>query len=436
MAGSRAYSDEMADVIEGGPPRPPRRWHRAALGLAALVVAGWAILHGGTPPGPPAAAPSPVPSVRDFSGPARPADAQGRTWPTRDGACGSVARLPLTKTPRPAWLPDTRLLVGGSGARIVDAATGATVPVAGLPSDGEVTGLLGGRHGRYAVLTRACHYDHVSLYRLRGRTAERVPLRPHAGATVVEGAHGLWQVPETADPGSPGGIVVRSVTGHRTVRLPATARLVADTTAGLVVELGTGPNGSPRVAVFDTTGRRLRGLGAGSALAATREGRVVMTVGRCDFDATAPCRLRRVEASTGAVTGRYVLPARRTVMSQVALDAGGRFAAFALQRPHVSPRYASDHPFPPSDVATLDLRTGTLRIVPELELAAKTVVGLAWDGGGAWLFVTTDEGDRVRVLAWQRPMAGPVPVADLPGAVTAGPPVLPVPLAVGGVSPR
>ncbi len=430
----------MADVIEGGPSRPPRRWHRWALGLAALAVAGWAVLHGGGST-PPVAAPSPDPSVRDFSGPARPGSAssgKARAWPSREGACGSIARLPLTRTPRPAWLPDTRLLVGGSGVRSVDATTGESTPLAGLPGDGEVTDLLGGRHGRYALVTRSCRYDRVSLYRISGRTAERVPMRPHGGLSVVEGAHGLWQVLEPATRVGPGGTVVRSVTGVRTIRLPDAARLVADTAAGLVVELGEGPGGPPRVAVFDTAGRRSRVLGPGVALAATRGGRVLMTDGACDPVATSPCRLLRVEAAGGEVTGRYPLPAGRTVTSQVALDARGRLAAFALGRAHADPRYAGDHPFPPSDVAELDLRTGALRVVPGLELAPKTVVGLAVDAGADWLFVTADEGDRVRVMAWQRPMAGPVTVADLPGAVSAGPPVLPVGAGASArsVSPR
>lgn len=428
----RAYSDEMADVIEGGPRRPPRRWHRVAVGLAVLAVAGWALVHLGAQSGsqesrpPPGALSGPPPvaaTARDFSGPARPGQA-GRAWPSRDGACGAVANLPLTRKPRPSWLPHTRLLVGGSGLRTVDTATGRTRSLPGLPGDAEVTDLIDGPQGRYAVATRGCRYDRLALYRLGARSVAPVPLRSGVALTVLGGPHGVWQVVQPATPLASGRTVVRSVLTDRTLRLPAGARLVADTAAGLVVALGEGAPATPRVEVYGATGRRLRVLGAGVAVAATRSGRVLMMTGACQPGTRGSCRLRVVDAAGGAVTGRYPLPAGRVVTSQVAFDAGGRVAAFALSRVRPDGRYRTDHPFPPSDVAELDLRSGALRVVPGLELAPKSVAGLAVDAD--WLYATVDDGDAVRVLAWQRPMGGPAVAAELPGAVSAAPPLLPV----------
>ncbi len=426
----------MADVIEGGPSRPPRRWLRAAPVLA-VVVAGWILVHGtgGGPSGGPPVPASPVPAsplppsssaslTRDFSGPAQPAGG-APAWPSREGACGAVARLPLTETPRPSWRPRTRLLVGGAGVRRLDTGAGDATSMRGLPTDAEVTALLRAPDGIYALATRGCRHDRVNLYRLHAGSAARVPLARHGGLRVVAGPHGVWQVLEPATRVGPGGTVVRAVGTGRTVRLPVGASLVADTAAGFVVVLDGG-RGPSRVAVFGTTGARLRVLGRGVALAATRAGRVLMTPGGCPVDGAAPCRLRAVDAASGTVTGRYRLPAGRGLTSPVTMDPGGRVAAFTLGRAHPESRYRTGHPLPPSDVAVLDLRTGALRLVPRLELAPKALVGLAVGRGAEWLFLTVSDGDHVRVLAWERPMAGAVVLAELPGAVTGGPPVLPL----------
>jgi hypothetical protein len=105
----------------------------------------------------------------------------------------------------------------------------------------------------------------------------------------------------------------------------------------------------------------------------------------------------------------------------------GTLAAFQLARAGRDPRFTAAFPGPPSDVVVLHLRTGSLDVVPGLELPPGTWAGLAFDPTGRWLLATVSKGDRGELLAWRRGMPGPALVTSLPGPLDEAPPLLPVP---------
>jgi hypothetical protein len=104
---------------------------------------------------------------------------------------------------------------------------------------------------------------------------------------------------------------------------------------------------------------------------------------------------------------------------------GGTQAAFQLARASQDPRFTTEWPYPPADVVVLHLHTGSLDIVPGLELPPMTWAGLAFDATGRWLLTTVSEGEHGELLAWRQGMPGPSLVTILPGPLMTAPPLLP-----------
>jgi hypothetical protein len=152
---------------------------------------------------------------------------------------------------------------------------------------------------------------------------------------------------------------------------------------------------------------------------------VLVSLPRCRVQVTdgARCALRSIDLMTRRPTATFVLPAGRIPVSDAVFSPNGATAAFQLARARQDPRWAIGPPFP-SDVAVLHLDTGSLDIVPGLELPPGARTGLAFDGTGRWLLVTVSEGDHGELLAWRRGMPGPALVARLPGPLIAAPPLL------------
>jgi hypothetical protein len=103
--------------------------------------------------------------------------------------------------------------------------------------------------------------------------------------------------------------------------------------------------------------------------------------------------------------------------SAAALSPDGRLLAFALERRGQDPRYEQGHPLPPADIAVLHLDTGTLEIVPGIELPAKTVLALAFSRDDRWLMIALDAGSRTRLLAWRSHLPHPYETRPVPGPV-------------------
>jgi hypothetical protein len=175
----------------------------------------------------------------------------------------------------------------------------------------------------------------------------------------------------------------------------------------------------PLVLVDARTGDVRTNLRAG-ALLAIDEHILVWTTG-CEVDAVHPCQahVRRLAARTAET---YALP-RPPGFGPTAVSPDHQLVAFLMERASPDPRYENTHPFPPSDIAVLDLATGAVHPVPGVELAAKTAPALAFTADNR-LVAALDAGTRVRILVWrvgdrwvQEAPAIPGPASSAPALV-------------------
>ncbi len=367
------------DVVESGGWRPPPRWVWAVAGVvAAAVLAGVVVARGGphhaaasSRSKSPTAATSPVPGSRTpVAGPAA-------RWPSAAGACGSPVYLPQIHLARHHARVHGRVLVGGTALRQVTLGRAVTRPLPGLPDHGRLVTKLVAGPGAYYAFDLPCSSSSPSLrvYRIVAGAAH------HLNTTaddLLGGPHRAWAVTYLAHH-----TVLTALTGGRAVTLKSHTTPLADTAAGLMV-----------VAHHDLL--------------------------------DLPDTLELVDPNTGALLRRFAeATAGRVPISDAVFSPGGTEAAFQLARASQDPRFTTGWPYPPSDVVVLHLHTGSLDIVPGLELPPLTWAGLAFDATGRWLLTTVSEGERGELLAWRQGMPGPALVTTLPGPLVTAPPLLP-----------
>ncbi len=297
-------------------------------------------------------------------------------------------------------------------------------PLPGLPDHGRlVTTLVAGPGVGYTVDV-PCTSPSASLQVYRIVAGAAHPLGITADA-LLGGPRQAWAV--TYRPGAVLTEVLTPLNGGRAVAIKSNTTPVAATAAGLVAVVYHPPAGR-RVTVElvdPTTGAVLRRLAEGAPLGAA--GHVLLvSLPDCGAPLTpSTCTLESIDLTTGRPTATFELPAGRVPVSDAVFSPDGTQAAFQLARATVDPRLTTELGLPPSDVAVLHLQTGSLDLVPGLELPPETQTGLAFDG--SWLLATVSEGNRGELLAWRQGMPGPALVTSLPGPLVGAPPLLPAP---------
>lgn len=426
----------MGDVLAHGPDRPSRRrrWVIPAGVVAAVAAVAFVVTRPDSAPPPSSAAPdgpqTSAPTASPRSSPsATPTDLQ--PWPSAAGACGSDASLPLLSVAPLRATTGLTVLVGGAGLRLVDVDTGAVrlLIAGGTGRGGQVTELAASPARVHAVRVRC-----EELMAPAGTVLTLNPRRLTVTTALAGRVDALLSGPDTAwgftyptDPAIEP-MVLRPLDGAMPVSLPAGFEAAAATRQdflGSVIRNGEQPadGGFDIAAVSRADPTDLRRIGRGYVVAATD--RFGLTYRDCEPAST--CALIWTRTRVGAAARTFPLPAGRALTSEVVLSANGRYAAFQLSRPDPDPRYDPGHPGGPSDLAVQDLRTGTLSVVPGVELAPKAAAGLAFSRDGRWLLIALNEGRRARLLVWRpgldRPMESP---ARLPGRILYNVPVLDV----------
>ena len=339
------------------------------------------------------------------------------------GACGSSVYLPQIRLAAHHANVHMTLLVGGTALRQVTPGHAVYRALPGLWDQGlMITKLVAGPGADYAFADPRCS-GYLWVYRITSGVAQVLDT---PADDLLGGPHHAWAV--TYAPHT----VLTPLNGGRKITLRARTDPVADTADGLVVAHRPRTGRPDTIELIDPgTGALLRRLAEGSPLGAA--GHVVLvSLPGCGAPLThSRCTLESIDLRTGRPTATFEMPLGRAPVSGAVFSPDSAVfspdsteAAFQLTRAGQDPRFTTGSPFPPADVVVLHLRTGSLDIVPGLELPPETGAGLVFDPTGSWLLAMVSEGDRGELLAWRQGMTGPALVTSLPGPLMAPPPVL------------
>ena len=417
MTSGRPDGDELL-----GSPRPllPPRVRLAAIVLVALAVAA-GIAVAAWPDGqharPTAASTSRPVRTTTSNPPSSTATTPHRMWPTAPEACGGDAELPLvTGAVPPAGHTGISVALAGTRLAELDFDSGRVSRPARavlLPHEYAV-GLLGGRTLLLETFNcRGADFGPPRLLRLTtlGPVGVRIPHR--IDFFLVDGSR-VWGLRWPRDRLGHG--VIYPAGGGAPVRLPRGFVPAAVTDGVLIGSVArSSNNGGVLVLVDAATGEVRRNLGVGQSLAAA-DGIVVWTTG-CDLERPAACAAHRQSVDGGPVTG-YRLP--RPPAGDAVLSPDHRLLAFAMERSAQDPRYVYAHPFPPADIAVLNLDTGLVETVPGIEIPAKSAPALEFTDDN-WLVIGLGAGTRTRVLAWRHGLPHPMETRAVPGLVGSPP---------------
>jgi hypothetical protein len=358
----------------------------------------------------------------------------GAEWPSAPAGCGEVVLLALRTLTLQYGKTTGTVLVGGDRLQTVrlDQPSSTAVSSGSTGSGMLYAALATGPDAAYAETFPCDPSSNVGaggfFYRIDAGSARRLNM---TGDDLIGGAHHAWAVRFPPEPTAPAsspvasGEVLIPLDGGPTITLEPNAYLIADTTAGLVVGV-TDPltDALPRIELVDAaTGRVVRTVANSYTLAA--HGHDLIGEGQTCGTLPTPtviCSLERLDLTTGRSIGTYRLPDGRTPVSGAVFSPDGRTIAFQLTEATHDPRFLTE--FPPSDVAILHLDTGRLVVVPNLEFAPKTSVGLAFDASGSSLLALIDQGDHGELLIWQEGMPAPALVVTVPGPFAAPPAVV------------
>jgi hypothetical protein len=335
------------------------------------------------------------------------------------GDCGAPVYLPkIHLAPQHADVQGT-VLVGGTALRQVILGSGVYRTLPGLRDQGLlVTKLVAAPGVDYAFVEPRCS-GYLWVYRIFAGAARRLDT---TADDLLGGPRDAWAVTYRSH------TVLTPLSGGRVVTLKNSTDPIADTAAGLVVVHGPGTGRAGTVELVDpNSSALLRWAAKGYPVGATGHVMLVSLPG-CRAPLTKrACTLQSIDLKTGRPRATFELPAGRVPVSAAVFSPDGTTAAFQLARARQDLRFTTERPLP-SDVAVLHLDTGSLDIVPGLELPPGAGAGLAFDVTGRWLLVTVSEGDRGELLAWRRAMPGPALVTSLPGPLMASPPLLLAPV--------
>lgn len=340
------------------------------------------------------------------------------TWPNATGGCGNSVSLPVTTAVPLNRSIGERVLVGGKAFAELTLDTGKRRILARTHHRVQVVALARSGRDGYAVI-QSCTGPLATLLRRDDHGVHRVSLSgPIDG--MIAGPAGAWGEAEGNNQ-----VLLRPVSGG-TLRLPKGVYPIGVTQRAIVGLIYHSDDRKSTLVLIDPkTGKVMRHIAHGVLLAVGSDFVVWTGCGLFEVPQTR-CVLHRTDLRHGSTTA-YRMPAGRAPgPGSAAVSKDGRLLAFQLMRAHPDTRYVTGHPAPPADVAVLDLKTHALHIVPGLELAPKSGVGLAFSPDGRWLFIAVNEGKFGRVLAWHRTTDR---LMRCPGRVP-GPITLQVPLLV------
>lgn len=401
-----------------GPSRLPplMKWVAGGAVVAALAIIG-AQLAGGAGFGTDRALDRPAPSAS-----AEPHIAQ---WPSADGACGPGLLPIVLSAPMPPNATELRVLLGGDQLRKVDLDSGAATVVPGVdPKRGQSITQLRGTSPTYAVLSGCDPLTSLGLVRVGTGVAAAVPTKGLL-RNVISVTGQAWAVLGGGN-SIPGAL--RLLDGVNTVRTPRGFTPLGIIGSHYVGEqLPVGPLAGedlPTVQIRDLRDGddSSTRLGRGQVIAVTPTG--VLWFPTCPNAAQIACTLVfQPLAPPGPARSIRLPPGRMPTARGVVSPDGGR-VAFTLQRAVQDSRYPSDAA--PIDVAVVATSSGSVSIVPGVELPTAPVPGLAFSDNG-WLVLALNNGRSIRLLTWRPGLVRPFESPAVHAAANGRPPLVVLP---------
>ena len=401
-----------------GPSRLPplAKWVAGGAVLAALVIIGTQLASGagfGADRAPDRPAPS------ESAGP------HVAQWPSADGACGSGLLPIVSSSPMPPNATELRVLLGGDQLRKVDLDSGSATVVPGVdPKSGQLVTQLRGTSPTYAVLSGCDPLTNLGLLRVAAGAGAVVPtmglLRNVISVTgqawaVLGGGNSIPGTLRSLDAAdtvqTPRGFTPLGVIGSHYVgeQLPIGPLASEDLPTVQMRDLREGDDGSTL-------------LGRGQVIAVTPTG--VLWFPTCPTAVRIACTLVfQPLAPPGPARSIQLPPGRMPTARGVVSPDGGQIA-FTLQRAAQDSRYPSDAA--PTDVAVLSTSSGSITIVPGVELPTAPVPGLAFSDNG-WLILALNNGPTTRMLAWRPGLARPYESPVVHAEATGRPPLVVLP---------
>ena len=401
-----------------GPSRlpPMMKWLAGGAVVAALAIIG-AQLAGGAGFGADRAPARPEPSAS-----AGPHVAQ---WPSADGACGSGLLPIVLSAPMPPNATELRVLLGGDQLRKVDLDSGAATVVPGVdPKSGQSVTQLRGPSPTYAVLSGCDPLTNLGLVRVGTGAPASVPTTGLL-RNVISVTGQAWAVLGGGNtiPGT-----LRSLDDANTVQTPRGFTPLGIIGSHYVGEqLQVGPLAGEDLPTVQM--RDLRNgddastrLGRGQVIAVTRTG--VLWFPICPNALRIACTLVFQPLAPPGPARAFPLPPGRMPTARGVVSPDGGRVAFTLQRAAQDSRYPSDAA--PTDVAVLATSSGSITIVPGVELPIAPVPGLAFSDNG-WLVLALNNGRTIRLLTWRPGLARPFESAMVHAAANGRPPLVVLP---------
>jgi len=287
-------------------------------------------------------------------------------------------------------------VVGVGGLHVVDLDTANTRTLAAASKPGRyVEQMVITRRGVYAIWS-ACSspYGPGVDYTSWSGSTRRLP---GSAEGLLGGAGRVWSY--SGDPA----VLHRLAPGFRPLALPKRTFPVAVTGDGIIASrFPRNPNSlrAPLVELLDAeTGKLSATIARGYPLAAAQG--VVLTYASPCGQALRPCTISRTPVDRPGQTQRFPMPRNRFPGGgSAAVSRDGSLLAFQLTRREPDPRYASDDPVPPSDIAVLDLHSGSLQVVPGIELPPKAAAGMVFTANNGLLAIALGWGVGARLLLW------------------------------------
>lgn len=379
----------------------------AAVLALALVLAVVAVVqhHRRSSPTPVAAPPKTVSSITP-------------PWPQQAGVCNTPVEAPIVTSDALSDPVDAAVTVGGSKPGLLDVTSGTVtlLPGSTLTAQQYASQVVYSRSAAYSLI-RSCQRRAVGTVVANqfGQAQRPVAVGRTFYGLLSDGRGGVWGEMYSG----PALVRPESAVGTSLLRLDRPGRpivvppnLIPIGLFGTTLIASTAPTPvRSSLYRFDLSTGRLSALGPSYGASVSR-GVLIWNSAPCsDVDV---CPVHRYDLSTGQTSVRnYHLPLE-TSFADAVLSPDRTKVAFALEREISDGSYRSRSLGMPADLAVLNMKTGVIDPVSNLELAPDTVPTiLTFSQGGSWLVVGFATATGTDVYAWRsglsRPVKSPTP---------------------------